>query len=290
MARPAAELRSSDITVWGLAALGAVAFALLSISMSAMLPPSFFVGLHASRIEGGDANAMRAEIAQLLRESTDLRRANETLSAQMFEAEQNRAALVQRISGLESTIPNLLEAIPADQRVDTAIVTAGIGDDKGETRPAEGGEIRIVRTPMFSDSTQPMPPQQMPAQPASEQAQPAETAAAGQQPVSPEPARRPATTSPAVVIGIAVGPPWKRATPKRPGANCPCASAPCFLGLNPASGPIRPPATSALSLGRSPTWLRPRNCAPISTASASPACPRLLAVDRLSGLPWPDCG
>ena len=145
---------------WGSLAIGAFAFALCSANFSALIPQGALVGLHATRLEGGNLNLLRQEVAMLRADLGQAARTGALLNNRLALVEDSRVGTARRIGALEASVPMLLEALPWDADIDYSLLTAGIGD--AEQAEAEGGTVSISRTPMFGPGApvaedQPMP-------------------------------------------------------------------------------------------------------------------------------------
>jgi hypothetical protein len=169
---PASEqFKPSDVTFWGIVALACGAFAVVCANVGALMPTSVLTSLHAARIEGAGIEQLQVQMARLQGDSQRLYRENELLQSRFFMAEQSQGDVARRVSTLEVSVPNLLEALPVDAQIDRSINTAGIGDVDGVTFKADGGSVTVRQQPMTRfDGTmmsisakQPMPAMPAPA-------------------------------------------------------------------------------------------------------------------------------
>jgi hypothetical protein len=182
LARAADQFRQSDVTRWGIVALVAAAVAILTGSISGLVPDNVLAGLHASRLQGANINQMRTEISNIESEQARLRDTNTQLSSRFGMAEQNAGAVTRRVGALEISVPKLLEAIPPGADVDRSVTTGGIGTPttpagKTVTFDADGGSVSVTQKPLPADvvpSTTGVTVQPMPAMPS--QALPVATA------------------------------------------------------------------------------------------------------------------
>jgi hypothetical protein len=154
LARASDQFRQSDVTFWGIAAVCCGGLALLSITLSALVPPSILSGLHASRLDGGTMNQLRGQVVSLTAAIGDLKRQNDSLATRFALSEQQGNDTLQRVGAIEVAIPNMLEANAANG-IDTSAVTASIGPDSAVTTEVEGGSVAIEQGPMVP--VQPMP-------------------------------------------------------------------------------------------------------------------------------------
>lgn len=154
MARGGDQFRQSDVTFWGIAAICCGGLALLSITLSALIPSNVLSGLHVSRLEGATVNQLRSQVAGLETAMGELARENDALSTRFALAEQQGNTVAQRLGAVEVAIPNFVEN-GAGNGIDTSAVTASIGPDTSVTTQVEGGAVTIEQgliVPM-----QPMP-------------------------------------------------------------------------------------------------------------------------------------
>lgn len=170
--------------MWGIVALVMGALAILTGSISGLVPDNVLAGLHASRLQGANINQMRTEISNIEDEQARLRDSNSQLSARFGMAEQNAGAVTRRVGALEISVPKLLEAIPPGSDIDRSITTGAIGTPqtpagKTVTFDAEGGSVSVTQKPLPMDAVPPAtaivaPTQSIPAMPS--QAVPVATA------------------------------------------------------------------------------------------------------------------
>lgn len=214
------NIRQSDVTMWGIAALACGALAILSANLGAMLPAHLMTGLHATTIEGGSLNQLRAEVAELRSAATRIRSENNRIVSVMTLAAQDNGALVRRVGSIEASLPALFDTGPRGAGVDASLTTAGIGDQETETMETEGGTIVVSRSPMAKNMTIDPQIQDRPSALKTDMAT-----------MKAEPMQE--LTGPASAFGLALGPEvilrdaivsWKDITRK---------AGPLLLGLNP---------------------------------------------------------
>lgn len=158
MAKASEQFRQSDVMAWGLVALAAAGFAVMSANVSALVPAPLLAGLHQTRLDGASIDQLRADVGNLRREAQRLALANEQLAARFARAEQTGNDTTRRVGALEVVMPALAENRVTSQMVDHDAVTAAIG---GETVSfaAEGGSVTIRQQPLAATSPgQPEPP------------------------------------------------------------------------------------------------------------------------------------
>lgn len=141
----------SDITLWGIVALAACGVAVLSASLSVFLPPGVLTGLHATRLESGNLNALRTELTDLRLQTSQLRRQNNEMLSRLSVAERSRGDMTRRVGALEHSIPALLEALPPDTKVDKSLLTSSIGSagQDGDMVTTADGTMRVSHHPLF---------------------------------------------------------------------------------------------------------------------------------------------
>jgi hypothetical protein len=154
LARANDQFRQSDVTFWGIFAICCGGLALLSVTLSMLIPPNVLGGLHTSRLEGATVNQLRSQVASLETAIGDLRRENDTLITRFALAEAQGNTVAQRLGAVEVAIPNFVES-GIGNGIDTSAVTASIGPDTSVTTEVEGGAVTIDQGPMVP--VQPMP-------------------------------------------------------------------------------------------------------------------------------------
>lgn len=142
------DFDQSDVTRWGIVALVACATAVLSANLIAAVPQGLLTGLHASRAEGGSLNLLRSEVAALRSEANRIRAQNSELSDRLMMSENAGDEVVRRVGALESSIPSLLEVIPAGTRIDPT-ATGAITPADGQTYDVPGGSVSVTHRALF---------------------------------------------------------------------------------------------------------------------------------------------
>jgi len=147
--------------------------AIISASVSGLVPDNVLAGLHASRLQGANINQMRTEIANIEDEQSRLRQSNNQLSARFSMAEQSAGVVTRRVGALEISVPKLLEALPPGADIDRTTITGAIGtpttpSGKTVSFDADGGTVSVTQKPLPSSVTSPpidAPGQAMPSMP-----------------------------------------------------------------------------------------------------------------------------
>ena len=149
LARAADQFRASDVTFWGVVALGVWGFAVFAANVSALVPEGIFAGLHASRLEGGTVNQLRAEVANVGAETDRIRRENGLLLQRLDLAQKEQLAVTQRVGALEVSLPALLDRLPEEVPIDQSF-TASITGGTPLTYEADGGTVTVEQRPLVT--------------------------------------------------------------------------------------------------------------------------------------------
>lgn len=147
----------SDVTLWGAVAIGCVALAVGSATISSFVPPSLVAGLHATRIEGGSFNALRGEVTGLRTRVDRIILENGQLKSQVNIGERDRGDVTKRVAALENSLPTLLEQVPIESGVDLSSVTAST-TKPAQAEATDGGSVSVSTQPMFADQAMPAAP------------------------------------------------------------------------------------------------------------------------------------
>lgn len=156
---PKDPFRQSDVTFWGVVALVFGASALLFANLSVVLPKNTLMALHSPRLDGGNLNLLRTQVADLRDEAVRMRNENNRLVTMITLAEQDQGAMTRRVGAIESTLPVLLENTQNGSNIDRSILTSGI-DAAPVLSEVEGGSVAISTTPL--EGTAPQPTSQIP--------------------------------------------------------------------------------------------------------------------------------
>lgn len=151
MAKRVDHFRQSDVTVWGVVALTTAAIALVGSSFSALLPDNLMTGLHATRLQGGNLNALSAQVAALGRETAEMQELTAILRAQFALADQSQNLNTRRVAALELALPTLMEALPPGATIDRSLLTASVSAPNAEMQEAEGGFVSVNTSPLFAE-------------------------------------------------------------------------------------------------------------------------------------------
>lgn len=137
--------------MWGIVALSIWAVAVLGANLSALVPPSIYGALHASRLDGSTMNQLRSDVATLEEEAARIKRENNQLLQRFSINEEAAGDVTRRVGALEVSIPKLLEArFAAVQAVDE-MPTGSIGE-KPLTFEVDGGTVTVRQRPLLPGS------------------------------------------------------------------------------------------------------------------------------------------
>jgi hypothetical protein len=150
LARRAEHFRTSDVTFWGVGALGAWGLALLLAGASALLPNGLLSGLHTSLRESASIGQLQAQLADLDARARELKADNSVLMQRVALGEQANGETSKRLGALEVSVPQLIEAVNSrPPAADNTIVTGAIGTPAPPTMvSAEGGTMSYTTTPL----------------------------------------------------------------------------------------------------------------------------------------------
>ncbi|MDB5539554.1 MAG: hypothetical protein JWQ89_1281 [Devosia sp.] len=152
MAKAVDQFRQADVTMWGIAALGIWAVAILGANLSALVPASVFGALHSSRLEGTTLNQLRTQVSSLVEETARMKRENNQLLQRFTMNEEAAGAVTQRVGALEISVPKLIEEAQAKDPGVDAIATGSIEDGKTVTFETEGGTVAVQQRPLVPGS------------------------------------------------------------------------------------------------------------------------------------------
>lgn len=139
------QIRPTDLSFWGVAALCCGALAVISANLSSLLPADWVAALHASQSDAATLAQLRAEVSRLDATANSLRRDNEAMQVRFALLEQQNGTVAQRVGALEVGLPDRIEASTANaDAVDTQSVTASIP----ETPSIEDGNATVQAMPM----------------------------------------------------------------------------------------------------------------------------------------------
>jgi hypothetical protein len=151
------------VTTWGIVALVLAGIAVMGANVSALMPQSLLAGLHKTRIGGASLEQLRGQVADLREETQRLKRENSVLAARFALEEQHGNEVTRRVGALEVSLPQLLEALPGQVRIDRSN-TAAIGG-ASLVYDTDGGSVAIRQQPMAEvkplDQPLPAPVQQV---------------------------------------------------------------------------------------------------------------------------------
>lgn len=164
MALPRLDTDHTDISTWGIAALVCGAIAIVSANLSALIPQSVVSALHASRLDGGNVNQLRANMIEMRAENLRLTREARAMLSRLNLLDDDSGEVIRRLAAVERSLPLLIESLPLDADIDRSVLTASIAATSPEVYQAEGGIIIVRQSVLFEDldsegvADQPMPP------------------------------------------------------------------------------------------------------------------------------------
>jgi len=118
----------------------------LAANLSGLVPASVLGALHASRLEGGTINQLRAQVAEIELESQRMRRENNLLLQRFTLAEQASGEVTRRVGALEVSVPQLLDR-DLSGRIDRSM-TGSIGEGEVLSFETEGGSVSVQQRPL----------------------------------------------------------------------------------------------------------------------------------------------
>jgi hypothetical protein len=161
---PHLNFEDNDITVWGIAALFCSTLAVFAVNVSALIPDNVVAGLHATRLDGGNANQLRANIVEMRAENVRVTRDYRALLARLNLLNDDSGEVIRRLAAVERSMPLLIESLPLHSDIDRSLLTASIAAASPEVYQADGGVIVVRHSPLFEDLgsrgslDQPIPP------------------------------------------------------------------------------------------------------------------------------------
>jgi hypothetical protein len=160
--------------MWGIVALVAGGIALLGANVSALVPDSFFSGLHSSRALDRDAAALHAQIAQLSDTRNEILKlaalqqqaqtVNDRLAQRFDGLVESAGAVRERVGALEGALPKLVRTLPIQPGIDASVITGSIDNPQpgfspaqpapphSAVLPADGGSVRVTHSPLLPDA------------------------------------------------------------------------------------------------------------------------------------------
>ena len=137
------------MTFWGAVALVLGVVAVFGANVSALIPANLTTGLHSTRLQGGNLNHLRAQVAELQSESYRIRSENSRLVTMLKLAEQDQGEVTRRVGAIENSLPILMESVPPGTMIDSSVTTSGIDQaDSTQILPAEGGSVAVKQMPL----------------------------------------------------------------------------------------------------------------------------------------------
>jgi len=143
------KFEQEDLRNWGLIAVASVTLMVMISSASAILPSKFINTLRETRENGGTINQLQAELTAIKLEFSTMKRESSITGTRITLSEETGTKFSRRVRALESSIPMLLEALPADADIDRSLITASINAANGEEIIVNDGELKVSRSDLF---------------------------------------------------------------------------------------------------------------------------------------------
>jgi hypothetical protein len=145
------RFEQADVKIWGFIAVGVVTSMVLLTSIANFVPSKFLNGLRETRNSSGTINQLQAELTSIRLEFASLKRANSIAGTRLTLGEESSSKFSRRVRALESTIPMLMEALPADATIDRSLITASINEANGEEIIKSTDEVKVVQSSLFDN-------------------------------------------------------------------------------------------------------------------------------------------
>jgi hypothetical protein len=144
------QFEQDDVKLWGFIAVGAVTIAVVLSSLTAVLPDRILNSLRETRQNYGTISQLQAELTAIRMEFATIKREAAISGTRMTLAEESSSKFSRRVRALESSIPMMLEALPADANIDRSLITASINEANGEEIIQSDGSVKISRSDLFA--------------------------------------------------------------------------------------------------------------------------------------------
>jgi hypothetical protein len=119
-------------------------------SLTAVLPERILNSLPETRQNYGTISQLQAELTAIRMEFATIKREAAISGTRMTLAEESSSKFSRRVRALESSIPMMLEALPADANIDRSLITASINEANGEEIIQSDGSVKISRSDLFA--------------------------------------------------------------------------------------------------------------------------------------------
>lgn len=145
------RFEQADVKIWGFIAVGVVTSMVLLSSIANFVPSKFLNSLRETRQNSGTINQLQAELTSIRLEFATLKRANSIAGTRLTLGEESNSKFSRRVRALESSIPMLMEALPADATIDRSLITASINEANGEEIIKSDDKVTIVQSSLFDN-------------------------------------------------------------------------------------------------------------------------------------------
>ena len=150
--KAADQIRSADVTKWGITALVVWGVAVMSASLSGLVPQGVFAAMHASRVEGATMNQLRAQVAALQDDSARKKRDDNELLQRFNMNEDSTTSITKRVGALEVSLPKLVEQQLSSIQGAALDPTKTGSIDKPITFEVDGGTVEVRQQPLILGS------------------------------------------------------------------------------------------------------------------------------------------
>lgn len=145
------RFEQTDVKIWGLIAVGVVTTMVVLSSVATFVPSKFLNGLRETRQNSGTINQLQSELTSIRLEFATVKRENSISGTRLTLGEESNSKFSRRVRALESSIPMLLEALPADAIIDRSLITASINDANGEEIIKIDDEVKVTQSNLFDN-------------------------------------------------------------------------------------------------------------------------------------------
>jgi len=144
------KFQQEDVKIWGGIAVSVFTLMVLLSSLSAFLPDGIVNSLRETRQNSGTISQLQAQLTAIRIEFATMKRESSIAGTRMTLAEESDAKFSRRVRALESSIPMMLEALPADANIDRSLITASINSANGEEIIQTDDSVKVTRSDLFN--------------------------------------------------------------------------------------------------------------------------------------------
>ncbi|MGJ8529678.1 hypothetical protein [Maritalea sp.] len=143
------RFEQEDVKIWGFIAVCSLTTMIVLSSVASFLPSGFLNGLRETRQNSGTINQLQSELTAVRLEFATMRRESQITGTRITLGEESGTKFSRRVRALESSIPMLLEALPADANIDRSLITASINEANGEEIIHMAENVKVSRSDLF---------------------------------------------------------------------------------------------------------------------------------------------